>query len=465
MKDIVSSIIVPRITENTGIKISPIHINNIKLHIEKMAMERNMAFNEYCDLLEPSTPEFESLINAATTNETYFFREKMQFAFLRDRVFPAFMGKKVVIWSGACASGEEPVSLYSLATSCGVKPEIHASDIDSNELAAFKKGVYTKYSLNRDGQDFHTLLEETNTGKFHDDKFVLNQDIFQSVKIHKYNLASKVLPDFFDQADIIFLRNVFIYFDNELRKQILAKVAQKLAPGGLLFLSVGEICCINPEIVPNSLEKRNFDKVYYYIKKGGENPLLNNLLIDKEHSLKANSNAITNLINRKIEIKTEQNTVAETLLKTPPKETAKPEETRKPSEIFDRVNIFLSQRRYKESLQFLEEYLPAFSEKFYKEYFLGLVFKDEQNYDEAIKHFSIAETICPNFWPAFFNHGILLREQNKENAAKRCFEKSMACIEKYIDSKNSDFDFLTESFSPEYFYSLCKKYVLGGDEK
>ena len=141
------------------------------------------------------------------------------------------------------------------------------------------------------------------------------------------------------------------------------------------------------------------------------------------------------------------------------------EETRKPSEIFDRVNIFLSQRRYKESLQFLEEYLPEFSEKFYKEYFLGLVFKAEQNYDEAIKHFSIAETICPNFWPAFFNHGILLKEQNKENAAKRCFEKSIACIEKYIDSKNSDFDFLTESFSPEYFYSLCKKYVLGGDEK
>ena len=465
MKEIVSSKIVPLITENTGIKINPIHVNNLSRHIEQMALDRNISFSEYCDLLVPSTPEFDSLINVATTNETYFFREKIQFEFLRDRVFPAFMGKKVVIWSGACASGEEPVSLYSLATSCGVKPEIHASDIDSNELAAFKKGVYSKYSLNRDGQDYHSLLEETNTGKFQGDKFVLNQDIFQSIKVHKYNLASKTLPDFFDKADIIFLRNVFIYFDNDLRKQILAKVAQKLAPGGILFLSVGEICCINPDLVPNTLEKRNFDKVYYYIKKGGENPLLNTLLIDKQQTLKPNPKILSNLINKKLEMKNEENPVSENLLKNTPKETAKPEETRKPSEIFDRVNIFLSQKRYKDCFQFLEEYLPAFSEKFYKEYFLGLVCKAEQNYDEAIKHFSMAETICPNFWPAFFNHGVLLKEQNKEIAAKRCFEKSMSCIIKYIDSKNSDFDFLTESFSPEYFYSLCKKYVSGGVEK
>ena len=166
MKEIVSSIIVPKITENTGIKISPIHENTLALHIEKMAEERGITFEEYCDLLVPNTKEFDALINVATTNETYFFRERLQFEFLQEKVFPAFLGKKLVIWSGACASGEEPISLYSLALSCGVKPEIYASDIDSDELAYFEKGVYTKYSLNQDGKDFHHLLEETDTGKF-----------------------------------------------------------------------------------------------------------------------------------------------------------------------------------------------------------------------------------------------------------------------------------------------------------
>ena len=65
----------------------------------------------------------------------------------------------------------------------------------------------------------------------------------------------------------------------------------------------------------------------------------------------------------------------------------------------------------------------------------------------------------------YFNHGFLLKEQEKEIAAKRCFEKCMIYIESYIDSKNTNFDFLSEEFSAEYFYSLCKKYVLGGDEK
>ena len=140
-------------------------------------------------------------------------------------------------------------------------------------------------------------------------------------------------------------------------------------------------------------------------------------------------------------------------------------ETRKPAEIFLEVNAYLSQGKYSKAYELLEDYNPNYAEKFYKEYFLALTYKADMNYDEAIRHFSIAETICPNFWLAYFNHGFLLKEQEKEIAAKRCFEKCMTYIESYIDSKNTNFDFLSEEFSAEYFYSLCKKYVLGGDEK
>lgn len=463
MNKIVSSVIVPRITDYTGIRISPIHEKSLQLHIEKMATENEMTFEQYCELLVPSTKEFEALINVATTNETYFFREKIQFEFLRDKVFPTFLGKKVTIWSGACASGEEPISLYSLAVSCGVKPEIHASDIDSNELSYFKNGIYTKYSLNQDGKEFHHLLEETNTGKFQDEKFHLNNHVFQSIKIHQYNLANKILPDFFEKADIIFLRNVFIYFDNELRKEILEKAAQKLVPGGIIFLSVGEICCVGQDLVPSCLEKKNYGKVYYFVKSGGENLLLKSLLVDKSQKAEHNLEDIAKLIHKRIESKQEREAQEENKDTSFQESISISVETRKPWEVFSKVNMFLSQKKSEEALDYLQNYNPGFSEKFYKEYFFALVYKAIDNNEEAIKHFAISETICSTFWPSYFYHGMVLKNQGKESAAKRCFEKCMSCLENYINSKNQDYDFLTESFSPTYFFTLCKKYVTGGN--
>ena len=114
MNKIVSSVIVPRITDYTGIRISPIHEKSLQLHIEKMATENEMTFEQYCELLVPSTKEFEALINVATTNETYFFREKIQFEFLRDKVFPAFLGKKVTIWTEICYTRIVLLEIYAL---------------------------------------------------------------------------------------------------------------------------------------------------------------------------------------------------------------------------------------------------------------------------------------------------------------------------------------------------------------
>jgi len=463
--EIISNEIVPRITTNTGIRISPIHEKSLEIHIEKMASERGISFSKYCELLVPPSKEFEQLINVATTNETYFFRERTQFEFLQSKVFPAFMGKKLTIWSGACASGEEPISLYSLAISCGVKPEIYASDIDSNELSYFNTGIYTKYSLNNDGKAFHNLLEETKTGKFIDEKFHVNQDIFKYIKIHQYNLASKSPPDFFDVADIIFLRNVFIYFENPLRKEILEKVARKLAPGGLLFLSVGEICCVGPDLIPNSLEKKNYGNVYYFEKKGGENSLLNSMLtLKSQREMSKNENLISS-VTKKIED-------ARLNVEVQNKEEKKQKldnnvhvETRTPEEIFIKINDYMSQKKYSEALTYLDGYMPNMTEKYFKDYYLALIYKDSKQIEDAIKHFSIAETINPNFWPSYFNHGLLLKDDGKENTAKRYFEKCLLCLKKSIEIKENDFSFLMESFSLEYFLTLCEKYVSIGEKK
>ena len=202
------------------------------------------------------------------------------------------------------------------------------------------------------------------------------------------------------------------------------------------------------------------------MKTGEGDPLLKSMLVEKTQNSQENFEVLKSLYNKKIEEKIEKEKSEETKnIKKVEEIIPVQGENRKPFEVFLEVNHCLSQGNYAKAYELLENYHPNYSEKFYKEYFLALTYKADMNYDEAIRHFSVAETICPNFWLAYFNHGLLLKEQKKESAAMRCFEKCMTYIESYIDSKNTSFDFLSEEFSAEYFYSLCKKYVLGGDEK
>lgn len=439
--EIISTIIIPRITKTTGIRVSPIYEKNITKYVENAATKKSLSFKDYCDLLVPETVEFEKLINAATTNETYFFREKSHFEFLQRVILPFFRGKELVIWSGACSSGEEPISLYALLNFCGVKPKIYASDIDSNELDLFKKGVYSKYSFNNDGKEFHKILEDTKTGSFENEKFILNQDVFNHITVKQFNLAGKKLPDFFDKADIIFLRNVFIYFDNDMRKEVLKLAAEKLAPGGIIILSVSEICCIDSSLIPDSMEKVNNGQIYFLIKKDRPKSVLVDAIVPK-NELK---------IPKKIDKKDYDDSIFVS------KTVDTNEKTTDAKVVFEKVNSLLSQNKFDEALEFLNDYEPILGEKFYKEYFYAVIYKENGKVDDAIKHFLLAETINPLFWPAHFNHGMLVKERGKEDFAKHCFEKCLLPLKDYIDSNKKDYDFLMESFSPTYFYELCKK--------
>ena len=97
---------------------------------------------------------------------------------------------------------------------------------------------------------------------------------FNKDEISVYRNTEVNSDDFFELADMIFIRNVFIYFDNNLRKKILYSAAKKLSPGGYIFLSVSEICCVGPELIPPSLIKINYGKVYFFVKKDGDNPFI-----------------------------------------------------------------------------------------------------------------------------------------------------------------------------------------------
>jgi len=265
--------IVSIVTQKTGIIPRESHQKGIRVYVEKRLEAAKLSMLQYLNLVMSDSDELTALVNESTVNETYFFREEKQFVLLRDKIFPEWIAKngarQVRIWCAACSSGEEAYSLLLLSKYCHLSPVITASDIDTNMLTLCSQGEYRERSKrNGDGQIFHYLLEpftEYNGGVYFTDE-MKNQ-----INTRKINLAALdktpigVLPQ---MQDLIFIRNVFIYFSMELRAAILKVLAEKcLAPGGYLFISMNEIASIDTGIIPAGLEKCSDGNVFYFRKK------------------------------------------------------------------------------------------------------------------------------------------------------------------------------------------------------
>ncbi len=184
------------------------------------------------------------IIEAMTTNETLFFRDTKPFDALRDTILPAVTehssGNTIRIWSAACSSGQEP---YSLAITLLENPqllngktvEIHASDIDNTILEKAKTGIYSQFEVQR-GLPITLLLKYfTQEGE----KWQIKDDVKSHITFAQHNLISSnysILGTF----DIIFCRNVLIYFEEETKRTILNNLQSVLAPNGFLFLGSSE---------------------------------------------------------------------------------------------------------------------------------------------------------------------------------------------------------------------------------
>lgn len=184
------------------------------------------------------------VLDAMTNNETWFFRDAHPFAALTSVVLPELiearkLRREVVIWSAACSSGQEP---YSIAMSVREhfnlrdwKFTILATDFSSTVLERAKAGCYRQMEVNRG------LPAKLLTKYFVQQglQWGLKPEILRMVDFRLLNLAQpwgSTIPS----VDIVFLRNVLIYFDIPTRKSILERVRRVLAPDGFLFLGCAE---------------------------------------------------------------------------------------------------------------------------------------------------------------------------------------------------------------------------------
>ena len=261
--------IIALITFQTGIVPRESHKTGIMNFIEKRVKEIDLGGLPYHSYLRLNKEEFDVLVNAATVNETYFFREEAQFSLLKEKLFPEIRAKlataPVRIWSAAASSGEEIYSLYLLAQSLGIKSECIASDINTEVLEKCRRGLYSPSTTKKvDGAKFHYLLAPYQAI---DKSVTFPPELCSKIERRQFNLCSKD-ETFPKNENVIFMRNVFIYFTMEMRCQILHKIVdESLSQGGYLFVSMSEIASIDPKIVPKNLEKCSDGKVFYFRKK------------------------------------------------------------------------------------------------------------------------------------------------------------------------------------------------------
>jgi chemotaxis protein methyltransferase CheR len=184
------------------------------------------------------------VIDALTTNETFFFRDKAPFDHFRNIIIPELLsrrppGKTIRIWCAACSSGQEPFSLVMILDELksqlgGRTVEIHASDISEAILNKAKSGIFNQFEVQR-GLPTKMLLQYFEKVG---DNWKISQDVVRRVNFFKFNLLDD--PRAMGTFDIVFCRNVLIYFDRPTRGKIFDKIADRLAPDGFLLLGGAE---------------------------------------------------------------------------------------------------------------------------------------------------------------------------------------------------------------------------------
>jgi chemotaxis protein methyltransferase CheR len=188
--------------------------------------------------------EFDVIYDLVTTNETYFFREPAQVTAFVEEIVPELVSgkamKKIRIWSAGCSSGEEPYSIAMLLQEAGwfdrASFEIFASDLNQQVLARARKGHYREAAF----RSTDPTLREKYFARQPDGSWHIADSIRNRVSFGRVNLYDEARVAVLGSLDVIFCRNVIIYFDDASKKSVIRNFYNRLLDGGYLLLGHSE---------------------------------------------------------------------------------------------------------------------------------------------------------------------------------------------------------------------------------
>jgi chemotaxis protein methyltransferase CheR len=234
---------------------SGIHFPDTKKYVLESRLSHRLGeleledFDQYIQFLTIGpyqVDEFQEMFNRITINETSFFRNEPQLDVLEKKILPDLIEarksvKRLRFWSAACSSGEEPYTLaIMLHRTLGVRLadwriEIMGTDISEKVLEIAQAGRYTEYSM-RTTPPLMRQRYFKQDGLYH----TIDPTVKSMVNFELHNLKDRVAARRFGQWDLIMCRNVMIYFDDEMKKQVLGTFADQLANDGTLFIGHSE---------------------------------------------------------------------------------------------------------------------------------------------------------------------------------------------------------------------------------
>ncbi|MCX5708528.1 MAG: late competence development ComFB family protein [Candidatus Omnitrophica bacterium] len=244
-KNKVFLLLLDKIREDRGLDFHHYHQDLLKRRVAiRLRAAGINTYSDYLLLLMKSSEEYDKLFETLCINVSEFFRDPEVWEVLKILVQNMIHQKKtdqnhfIRIWSAGCANGEEPYSIaimlkeILLAETASLRIEITSTDVDKKCLKFAQKGVYLKSSLKNVPKE---LLNKYFTSE--EDGYKIKDEIKQAVAFSYLDLTS---ADYIKSTDIVFCRNVFIYFDRNLQEQLLMKFSYALKPLGYLVMGKSE---------------------------------------------------------------------------------------------------------------------------------------------------------------------------------------------------------------------------------
>lgn len=260
------------VAKNSGIQIKPEKTYLLENRLNELAKARGLRGIDdlYREASQRLTPRLrDEIIDAMTTNETYFFRDQHPFEALRQVVIPELKElrkkeKTLKFWSAAASTGQEAYSVAMLIHE--YFPEllswhIHilATDISQDALRKAQSGTYSQIEVNR-GLPVTFLVKYF---KQNGAKWIISEKLRRMVTFRKMNLVEPFPPGF-GPFDVVLCRYVLIYFSQEIKKRVLERIANVMKPKGYLFLGATE----NPIGLPKGFVRKVIGRTVCYQWQG-----------------------------------------------------------------------------------------------------------------------------------------------------------------------------------------------------
>ena len=236
------------IYKRTGMWFSDSSKYLLQKRLSPRARELNFdSFQKYFYFLQydpRADTEFDQIYDLVTTNETYFFREPAQLAAFTEEIVPDILTrkgvKKIRIWSAGCSSGEEPYSIAMLLREAGwyekAAFEIFASDINQAVLAKARRGQYRENAF----RATEASLRERYFTREADNSWRISDEIRNRISFGRLNLYDESRVSLLGHLDVVFCRNVIIYFDDASKRIVVSNFYNRLVEGGYLLLGHSE---------------------------------------------------------------------------------------------------------------------------------------------------------------------------------------------------------------------------------